>query len=252
MNERYRWNEEEERRRAEERMRRERSKGPDLAGRDYYGVSGKSEQERRRDEHERGDRPNHSWDGREPYPQDVGGINRPGEDRGYGLDPLTGDRGSGEQDERYRGGAGHGYHEAQYGDEAVGQRGGGYSSSEASRPSPGGGGYGAGGAYGGGRYMEGGYEPHGRRHHYGDLEHEARSWWSRARDEFRAWMGDREAERRVRMDHAEDERYGRHGGDWRGHDDDTGWRDPVSDGDDRQASPREHRPGLFRDERGRW
>jgi hypothetical protein len=245
MNERYRWNEEQERRRAEEQARRERGQGPDLSGRDYYGVSGQSSEDRIRDEHERGDRPNHSWDGREPYPMDVGGINHPG-DRGRGLDPLTGDRGSGERDH------GRGYRGVQYGAEAVPQRDRGYSASEASRTSPGGGAYGAGGAYGRGEgYIEGGYEPRGRDHHYGELEHEARSWWARARDEFRAWMGDREAERRVRLDHAEDERYGRHGGDWQGHDDDTGWRDPISDDDTRRfdRSPREHRPGMFRDDR---
>ena len=59
MNERYRWNEEEERHRAE-RARRERGPGsvggPDLSGRDYYGVSGP----------ERNPRANRAWEGREP------------------------------------------------------------------------------------------------------------------------------------------------------------------------------------------
>lgn len=246
MNERYRWNEEQERRRAEaraERARREREQDQDLSGRDYYGVSGPRRDDDLRGQHARGDRPNRSWDGREPYPMDVGGVNRPGEDRGPGLDPLTGDRGSGERDGPRSSHAGYGYRGVQYGDEAVGQRGG---------PSPA---WEAGQASGGrGRYLEGGYEPRSFREDDDELEHEARSWWARARDEFRAWMGDREAERRVRRDHAEHERYGRRGGDWHGHDDDTGWRDPISDDDARRFdnSPREHRPGMFRDDRDRW
>lgn len=188
MNERYRWNEEEDRRRAEERaerLRRERGQGPDLSGRDYYGVSGPTrgsfDQDRGRDGEQQ-----ELWRG---------------DDVDYGRSPRADYRHSGD------------------------------------------------------RYLEGGYEP---RHHYGELEHEARSWWSRARDEFRSWMGDRQAERRLRIDHAEEERHGRHGGDWRGHDDDTGWRDPISAADVRneyerdRAAPRQHRPGFFRDDRSRW
>ena len=227
MNERYRWNEEDDRRSAEERaerLRRERGQGPDLSGRDYYGVSGPNRSSFERDR--RTERPNHAWDGREPYPMDVGGVNRPGENRGHGLEPLTGDRGSAEQQELWRG------DDIDYGRDPRAE----YRQGRA-------------------RYLEGGYEPRG---HYGELEHEARSWWARARDEFRSWMGDREAERRLRMDHAEEERHGRHGGDWRGHDDDTGWRDPISAADVRneyerdRGSPREHRPGFFRDDDGRW
>ena len=233
MNERYRWNEEEERHRAE-RKRRERGQGPDLSGRDYYGVSGP----------ERNPRANRAWEGREPYPQDVGGINHPGHGGDYGLDPLSGDRGSGEQD------YGAGYRGAQYGDEAVPQRERAYSAREARSFQP-----------GHGRYAEGGYEPRGAHRDWDDheREREARGWWARARDEFRAWMGDREAERRVRRDHALDEYEARGGGDWRGHDDDTAWRDPVRDADvrhefdrDQGRAPREHRPGMFRDDRGRW
>jgi hypothetical protein len=229
MNERYRWNEEQDRRRREEeaRRRRETRGGPDLTGRDYYGVGSAA----RPDE-------NRSWEGREPYPQDVGGINHPGDDHHYGLDPLTGDRGSGEQDERYRSG----YRGAQYGDEAVPQRDRGYSAGEAAR-----------GYRSRGPYAEGGFEPRSYRDDL-EREHEARSWWARARDEFRAWMGDREAERRVRHDHQGDERFASHGGDWRGHDDDTGWRDPVHPQQQEhrrrfEQETREHRPGYFRDER---
>jgi hypothetical protein len=261
MNERYRWNEEEEGRRARERVRLARddvrradradragADRPDLSGRDYYGVSGPDRS------HARGE--NRSWEGREPYPMDVGGINHPGDgDRGMGLDPLTGDRGSAERNSR-------GYRGVQYGEEAVPQRDRGYSAGEASR-----------GYRSREHYAEGGFEPRGPDRYGADRfdherEHEARSWWAKARDEFRAWMGDREAERRVRSDHEDDERYARHGGDWQGHDDDTGWRDPISETDRKErrfdeplprdfdsrprGEPREHRPGFFRDDDGRW
>lgn len=267
MNERYRWRDERNPRDGSRRPDDERSArgqrdldfGRDEPGwredderslrdRDYYGVSG----------HRRGEpAPNHAWDDRgEPYPKDVGGINHPGEEP-RSFDPLTGDRGSGgprREDREYRG--------AQYG-QTYGQEGGAPYGREA--------GYGAGqadldfshqayGPRGARRYVEGGYEPS---HIEDEREREARGWWAKARDEFRAWMGDREAERRVHMDHDRDEDYGRHGGDWRGHDDDTGWRDPISAGasrdhpqwsdrarrqwrESRPESPREHRPGWFR------
>lgn len=248
MNERYRWNEEQERRRARERTLRGRDQARrgDLGGADDYGAPGREPGygAYRSDE-------NRSWQGREPYRKDLGGLNHPGDAHsGRGLDPLTGDRGSAEQD-RSGGGRHRGYG---YGDEAVRQRGGGYTAGQA-----------AGGYAGASRYAEGGFETRAHDRYDHEREHEARSWWRKARDEFRAWMGDREAERRVRMDHEESERHGRHGGDWRGHDDDTGWRDPLSDadqnprragpGDDHRygGGPREHRPGFFRDEdNGRW
>jgi len=279
MDERYRWNEQtrrfEEKERDEPRRWRDEGERSELKGRDYYGVSG-----------DRGREPgdNRAWEGREPYPKDLGGINRPGEERSFGArDPLTGDRGSAggysnaERDRGdYRGaqyGSTYGEPGQTYGGGYTGQTGtgyaGGYGGGQGSGGQAPGGGYGPGQASrdyradrGGGRYVEGGYEdytPHYDRHRDFDREreHDARSWWAKARDEFRAWMGDREAERRLRMDHERDDYYGRHGGDWRGHDDDTGWRDPIrGDGreDFRREEPREHRPGWFRDDdgRGRW
>lgn len=199
---------------------------PDLTGRDYYGVSGESP------------RANKAWEGREPYPQDVGGINHPGHGGEVGLDPLTGDRGSGEQDTGYRRRA------SQSGDEAVPQSTPAYSAGEARSFDP-----------PHDRTAEGGFEPRGAFRGWDNQEHaeQARGWWSKAQDEVRAWMGDREAEGRVRLDHELEEREARGGGDWKGHDDDTAWRDPVTDADVKPAgeAPREHRPGLFRDEQGR-
>jgi len=355
MDERYRWNEQtrrfEERDRDEDQHRRSQEwRGQDGrssgGGSDYYGVrSGQG----------REDNGNRAWEGRgEPFPKDVGGINRPGEERSFGRDPLTGDRGSGRQDERggqygqgssqrgeYRGvqntqtygsssggytgqsgtgyGGGSGYGgQGGMGQGGIGQGGAGHSmggqsyggqqnfggqgygsqgqrsSDYTSRPYGGEQSYGqgySGGAYGpqrqggygagqgardfsrssygqGGRYVEGGYEEArstwGRDYDH-EREHEARSWWAKARDEFRAWMGDREAERRLQRDHDHNEHYARGGGDWRGHDDDTGWRDPLSAGEQdrggdwadrspRHHEAREHRPGWFRDDndRGRW
>jgi len=312
MNERYRWNDPSRSPEDRERRQLERRAEAGWRGEDYGRYPGdrddRSEHrgafERRAEEagrwvrehtdlsgrRERAERdaPNHAWDGRrEPYPKDLGGINRPGEAERHTRDPLLGpgrdERGFRGQEERsYQGGQGYGqsgYSQGAYGGE-YGKEGG-YGSSA--------GGYGQGqyGANYGGRndrqqrdyshqaygrngperYVEGGYESGGGygRHH--DRDEEERSWWRKARDEFNAWLGDREAEHRRRMDHARDEQYARGGGDWRGHDDDTAWRDPINradtgyradvsrndgwreEGRDR-PEPRDHRPGWFRDDRG--
>lgn len=109
------------------------------------------------------------------------------------------------------------------------------------------------------RTAEGGFEPRGAFREWDqsalERDQEPRSWWARAGDEVRAWMGDREAARRVRDDQAQAAPQTPGGGDWKGHDDDTGWRDPLTDADakpgpDIGVAPREHRPGLFRDDRG--
>ncbi len=274
MNERYRWRDEHGPQGREPRR-----------GDDYYGAGRDGDRGRRSEFEERAHRlgervhdmmhddrrgqpaPNSSWQGREPYAKDLGGINRPGQE-GRSFDPLGGDRGeyrarpndgySGQTGTGYTGGQGSGFQGSRFGD-AYGS----------GAPYRGGSDYGARqardfshqayGPRGPERYAEGGWEPP---HIREEREREARGWWAKARDEFRAFMGDREAERRLRMDHDRDDEYGRRGGDWRGHDDDTGWRDPVSAGerdfDDRrhdrhhggrfpEHEPRQHRPGWFRD-----
>lgn len=74
-------------------------------------------------------------------------------------------------------------------------------------------------------YVEGGYEP-------GPAPEasapEPRSWFDRVGDEFKALIGDAAAKARLDRDHRIEERAARGGGDWRGHDDDTGWRDPIT------------------------
>lgn len=299
MNERYRWTDEERRRREEGERRdleqrasdgwrgedhgrdvyrgdqaygRERPRGyqsdfernAEKAGRWVHDHLDTSDRQRRAES----DAPNRAWRGREPYPMDVGGINRPGEDRTYGdpLDQNGGRSGRGTYSGAFgqeagdnRGyGGGHGG-QSQYGRDAGGRN------DQRQRD------YGreAYGARGSERYVEGGYETRGHGESFDARYDEDRSWWRKARDEFNAWLGDREAEARRRHDHEVDERYGRHGGDWRGHDDDTGWRDPISPPDsgqraeayrnDRQGygrdddrrfhrdEPRDHRPGWFRD-----
>jgi len=199
---------------------------PDLTGKEFYGVG------------EKPVTPNHAWDGREPYPQDVGGINRPGQEPA-GLDPLTGDRGSAEADARQT--------SLQFGDEGAEQPGGGTSAYEAAAPA----------RTSDAHYAEGGFDPRGVQ---GAGPLEDRTLWDKATDEVKSWVGDHDAEERRKADHLRAEAEAAGGGDWQGHDDDTGWRDPVSPGkaaeadhaskpkgDDAREEPREHRPGQFRE-----
>lgn len=105
-------------------------------------------------------------------------------------------------------------------------------------------------SFGAAHYAEGGFEP---RQTYPAL-HEgatARGWLAKVKDEVGAMLGDHEAERRRLQDRELEARKAGLGGDWRGHDDDTAWRDPVSVDEqarrDRAAAPKAHRPGPFRD-----
>lgn len=298
MNERYRWNdpsrspEDRERRELEHRAQsgwRGEDYGRYPGDRDDHRRDGRGDFERRAEDAGRwvrehtdlsgrraraeSDAPNHAWDGpREPYAKDLGGINRPGESDRPSRDPLL----SSGRDARYRGQedrsyADRGGYGAEYGRE------GGYRGGSTSGQGQYGASYGgrndreqrdyshqAYGRDGPERYVEGGYETRGGYGHYGRDDDE-RSWWRKARDEFNAWLGDREAEQRRRMDHARDDQHARGGGDWRGHDDDTAWRDPVRPADsgyradaDRndgwreegrgRDEPRDHRPGWFRDD----
>lgn len=200
-------------------------KTPDPDGKDVYGVEGKA-----------AEAPNKAWEGREPFPQDVGGINHPGHGGEVGVDPLTGDRGSAGSEPP----AG-----VQTGKQAVRQDGGAFTAREASRgmaPS----------GQQGDRTAEGGFEPRAYQGQH-DRPAETRNFLEKAKDEAAALLGDEDAKRRLAADKATDEAAAQGGGDWQGHDDDTGWRDPVTDADAKlpDAAPREHRPGLFRDEQGR-
>ena len=135
----------------------------------------------------------------------------------------------------------------QFGDEAVEQPGGATPARDAAAPS----------RTADAHYAEGGFDP---RAVQGAGPLEDRTLWDKAKDEVQSWVGDHDAEERRKADHERDEAKTAHGGDWEGHDDDTGWRDPVSPGkeaevdhaskpkgDDAREEAREHRPGQFRE-----
>lgn len=312
MDERYRWNDQRRNEhRSHDRDELERRAGAGWRGEDYGRYpgdrgydrhEGRSDFERKaedagrwvRDKLDMGDhreraesyQPNRAWEGRgEPYPKDLGGINRPGQEDRLTRDPLQGrgrdERGfRGHEERSYDYGArnhsGQGYSQNRYGEvptygqnRYAGDQGGRQQRDYSHQ---------AYGRDGMNRYVEGGYETrpeHGEDHrgrYDRDRDDHDRSWWRKARDEFNAWMGDDAAEERRRRDHyhtREEPGRSEYGSqtrdDIRSRDDDTAWRDPMQAGrrdwrtnhgwneEGRRGErhePRDHRPGWFRDDRG--